>query len=79
MLPNSGIVLRIPVAYGLAYLTRTEDFPQGHPFSLSVSLLVSWTMGMLISLFAYRRSRVRQVILENTRKELDADTPPKLL
>ena len=75
----STIVLRIPVAYGLAYLTRTEDFPQGHPFSLSVSLLVSWTMGMLISLFAYRRSRVRQVILENTRKELDADTPPKLL
>ena len=65
------VALRIPVAYGLAYLTRSEAFPQGHPFSLSTSLLVAWTLGMLISVIAYRRSKIRQVILTNTCKELD--------
>ena len=75
----STIALRIPVAYGLAYLTRSEAFPHGHPFSLSASLLVSWTLGMVISIIAYRRSNVRQVILGNTCKELGVDKPPKLL
>lgn len=75
----STIALRIPVAYGLAYLTRSEGFPHGHPFALSASLLVSWTVGMLISIIAYRRSNVRQVILGKTCEELGVDTPPKLL
>ena len=75
----STVALRIPVAYGLAYLTRSDAFPHGHPFALSISLLVSWTLGMLISIIAYRRSNIRQVILKNTCQELGVDTPPKLL
>ena len=35
-------------------------------------------MGMVISIIAYRRSKVRQTILSETCKELDVDTPPKL-
>ena len=72
------VLLRLPVAYGLAYLTRSEAFPHGHPFSLSASLLTAWTMGAVISTIAYRRSKVRQVILGNTCKELGVDKPPKL-
>ena len=75
----STIALRIPVAYGMAYFTRSAAFPNGHPFSLSTSLLVSWTMGMLISIIAYRRSKIRQKILAETCKELGVDKPPKLL
>ena len=75
----STIALRIPVAYGLAYLTKSEAFPHGHPFALSISLLVSWTCGMLISIIAYRRSNVRQVILGKTCEELGVDKAPKLL
>ena len=75
----STVALRIPVAYGLAYLTRSDAFPHGHPFALSISLLVSWTLGMLISIIAYRRSNIRQVILKISCQELGVDTPPKLL
>ena len=75
----STVALRIPVAYGLAYLTRSEAFPHGHPFALSISLLVSWSCGMLISIIAYRRSNVRQVILGKTCEELGVDKAPKLL
>ena len=74
----STVALRIPVAYGLAYLSRSAAFPNGHPFALSTSLLVSWTMGMLISIIAYRRSKIRQVILAETCKELGVEKPPKL-
>jgi len=72
------VVLRIPVAYGLAYLTRSEAFPHGHPFALSISLLAAWCAGMLFSIIAYKRSKVRQTILSETCKELNVDTPPKL-
>ena len=74
----STVLLRIPVAYAMAHFTKSALYPNGHPFSLSTSLLVSWTMGMVISIIAYRRSKVRQTILAETCKELDVDTPPKL-
>ena len=72
------VALRIPVAYAIAYLTRSEAFPHGHPFALSASLLISWCSGMIISIIAYKRSKVRQTILAETCKELGVDTPPKL-
>ena len=74
----STVLLRIPVAYAMAHFTKSALYPNGHPFSLSTSLLISWTMGMVISIIAYRRSKVRQTILAETCKELDVDTPPKL-
>lgn len=49
----STILLRVPVAYGLAYLTRTEEFPTGQPQALFGSLMISWTLGMVISVVVY--------------------------
>ena len=54
------ILLRIPVAYGLAYLTRCEEFPNGRPEALFISLLVSWSMGALISYIVFRRGKWRR-------------------
>ena len=51
------IVLRIPVAYGLAYLTRCPEWPKGRPEALSVSLLVPWVLGAVISFVAFRRGK----------------------
>ena len=75
---TTTVLLRVPVAYILAYFSRSEAFPTGHPFALSISLLVSWSMGMVISIVAYKRSKIRQTILAETCKELDVDTPPDL-
>ena len=74
----STVALRIPVAYVMAYFTRSAEYPNGHPYALSVSLLVSWTMGMVITILAYKRSKVRQTILKETCNELGVDEPPKL-
>jgi len=51
------ILLRIPVAYTLAYLTRSADFPNGRPEALFGSLLISWAMGALISCVVFRRGK----------------------
>ena len=51
------IVIRIPIAYLLAYLTRSDEYPVGRPESLFISLLISWLLGMVINWIAYRRGK----------------------
>lgn len=59
----STVLLRVPVAYVLAFLTRSEQFPHGHPYALSISLLVAWMMGMVMSVIAFRFGKVRKTML----------------
>ena len=47
------IVIRMPLAYGLAYMTRSEALPNGTPDSLFISLLVSWVMGAVLTSLCY--------------------------
>ncbi len=63
------VVLRVPVAYALAYLTRSAEFPSGHPFALSISLLVSWVIGAVISVIAFRWGKTRKMIRQYMTKE----------
>ncbi len=58
----STVILRVPTAYVLAHLTASPEFPNGHPFSLSISLLVSWCMGMIMSILAYRFGKIRKIL-----------------
>lgn len=50
----STILLRVPTAYIVAYFSRTPAYPNGQPFALFTSLLVSWSLGMVISIIVYR-------------------------
>ena len=56
------IVLRVPLAYALAHYTVSAEWPNGHPFILSISLLVSWVMGMIISVIVFRYGKTRKTI-----------------
>ena len=51
----STVVIRVPIAYGLAYLTRSAELPNGSPDSIYISLLISWVMGAVITSIFYRR------------------------
>ena len=48
------VLIRIPVAYGIAYLTRSEELPNGNSACIFISLLVSWILGALITLLFYK-------------------------
>lgn len=56
----STVVLRVPIAYGIAYLTRSELHPTGRPESTFISLLVSWTLGAIITTIFYRKGTWRE-------------------
>ena len=63
------VVIRVPIAYILAYLTRSAEFPNGHPFALSISLLTSWTLGMVFSVVAFRFGKTRRMIREEMARQ----------
>lgn len=54
------VVIRVPVAYGLAYLTRSAEYPTGRPESIFISLLTSWVMGAIINTIFYKKGNWRE-------------------
>lgn len=57
------VIIRVPIAYGIAYLTRSDLFPTGRPESTYISLLLSWTLGSIITAFFYRRGKWQEKII----------------
>ncbi len=49
------VAIRVPVAYGISYLTRTPELPMGRSECVFVSLLLSWSIGALLTFIAYKR------------------------
>ncbi len=56
------ILLRVPFAYAVAYLTRSAEYPHGQPIALFGSLMFSWTVGMIISIIAFRMGKWKKKI-----------------
>ena len=53
----STVFIRIPTAYGIAWFTRTADLPYGRCESVYISLLVSWSLGALITYLFYKKGK----------------------
>ena len=51
------IIIRVPLAYVLAWFTKSEAWPNGAPEALSISLLTSWVLGMVLSVIVYRMGK----------------------
>ncbi len=51
------VVVRIPVAYGIAYLTTSAAYPNGRQECIFISLLCSWLMGALVTTLFYLSGR----------------------
>lgn len=49
------IVLRVPIAYAIAYFTRSADYPTGRPEATFISLLASWIFGALITIILFKK------------------------
>ena len=59
----STIVIRVPLAYVLAYLTRSETYPHGDPIALFGSLMISWVLGMVMSIVVYRMGKWKKIMM----------------
>lgn len=47
------IIIRIPLAYGIAYFTKSPELPNGSYKCLYISLLTSWVLGAIITTIFY--------------------------
>jgi len=53
------VIIRVPLAYLLAFLSRTQAQPAGSPYSLFISLLICWLLGGVLTYVLYRRGKWR--------------------
>ena len=51
------VAIRVPVAYGISFLTRTPELPYGMCECIQISLLASWTLGSVITFIFYRMGK----------------------
>lgn len=49
--------LRVPLSYGLSYLSRSPEYPLGRHESIFISLLVTWIMGAILTFIFYRKGK----------------------
>ncbi|MBQ9922090.1 MAG: MATE family efflux transporter, partial [Clostridia bacterium] len=49
------VFLRVPVAYGISFATRTAELPYGIKECIQISLLTSWVMGAVLTAIFYSR------------------------
>ena len=47
------VVIRVPLAYGISYFTKTAELPNGIPECIQISLLATWVLGALITFIFY--------------------------
>lgn len=50
-------IIRVPIAYGISFLTRTAELPYGRQECIPISLLASWMVGALLTAFFYKRGK----------------------
>ncbi len=50
----TSVLIRIPVAYGISWMTRTPALPTGRSECIQVSLLTSWILGALLTVIFYK-------------------------
>lgn len=57
------IVVRVPVAYGIAYFTRSAELPNGRQECVFISLLCSWLIGAVVTMIFYVRGKWKEKAL----------------
>lgn len=58
------VLIRVPIAYGISFLTRTPELPTGRFECIQISLLITWIMGAVITFFFYRLGRWKRKALK---------------
>lgn len=69
------VVVRVPIAYGIAYFTRSVAYPNGRPESIFISLLLSWTIGALMTFMFFRKGAWREKSLVTIEKPKESLNP----
>jgi len=59
----TSVLARIPLAYGISYLTRTPEMPYGMQECIQISLLATWIMGAVLTAIFYAAGKWKKKAL----------------
>ena len=51
------VIVRVPLAYLMTWMTRSPENPHGQFYMMFVSMLLAWLMGAALTLIVYRTGR----------------------
>ena len=70
----TNVIMRVPVAYILARITATEEFPNGRAEAIFISLVSCWVLGFILSFIVYLRTkkRLREKVADEWNLGIDA-------
>ncbi len=54
------VFIRIPLAYGISWATRTPELPNGQSVCIQISLLITWVLGAVITAIFYKRGKWKE-------------------
>ena len=58
------VVVRVPIAYSIAYLTKSAEYPNGRHECVFISLLCAWLLGALVTTICYLRGGWKKKVLQ---------------
>ncbi len=58
------VAIRVPVAYGISFLTRTAELPYGDSHCIQISLLTSWVIGAVLTSIFYARGKWKKKAIQ---------------
>ena len=57
------VCVRVPLAYGISFLTRTPSLPLGIKECIQISLVTSWILGAILTTAFYKKGKWREKAL----------------
>jgi putative MATE family efflux protein len=58
------VAIRVPIAYGISYLTRTAELPYGRSECIQISLLSSWVIGAILTSIFYAAGKWKKKAIQ---------------
>lgn len=58
----TSVLIRIPVAYGISWLTATPELPTGRSECIQISLLTSWVLGAVLTFIFYKAGKWKKAV-----------------
>jgi len=63
------VLVRIPIAYGISWATRTPELPHGQSVCIQISLLITWVLGAVLTAIFYARGNWKTKAIETNTKQ----------
>lgn len=57
------VIVRVPLAYILAFFNKSEEWPNGHPDAIFFSLLIAWLLNASLTYLRYRQGKWKKIDL----------------